>query len=153
MYELMFNCLGPYDTALMKSLSEIEKKEMEARRAAAYRPLVYICSPYAGDIENNAAKARTFCRFAVVKRAISVATHLLFPQFMSEEKERNLSFIAFLVFRIRRSVFRSIGMTAPLKYPHFKICGIFALESNVDVVFWSCFNYNIQRTKNQHVDI
>lgn len=91
MDELMFNCLGSYDTALMKSLSEIEKKEMEARRAAAYRPLVYICSPYAGDIENNAARARTFCRFAVVKRAIPVAPHLLFPQFMSEEKERNLA--------------------------------------------------------------
>lgn len=56
-----------------------------------YRPLVYICSPYSGDVENNTARARAFCRFAVVKRAIPVAPHLLFPQFMSEEKERSLA--------------------------------------------------------------
>jgi len=75
----------------MEALTEIEKKEREARRAAAYRPLVYICSPYSGDVENNTARARAFCRFAVVKRAIPIAPHLLFPQFMSEEKERNLA--------------------------------------------------------------
>ena len=91
MDELMFNCLGPYDQALMKSLTEIEKREIEARRAAAYRPLVYICSPYAGDVENNTVRARAFSRFAVVKRAIPIAPHLLFPQFMSEEKERRLA--------------------------------------------------------------
>lgn len=90
MDELMFNCVGQYDPMLMKSLTEIEKRERKARRAAAYRPLVYICSPYAGDVENNTARARVFCRFAVIKKAIPIAPHLLFPQFMSEERERRL---------------------------------------------------------------
>ena len=72
-------------------LRRLRKKEREARRAAAYRPLVYVCSPYAGAIEANTARARAFCRFAVAKRAIPIAPHLLFPQFMSEEGERNLA--------------------------------------------------------------
>lgn len=41
--------------------------------------LVYICSPYAGDIENNTAKAKKYSRFAVESRAIPFAPHLLMP--------------------------------------------------------------------------
>ena len=91
MDEMMVNCGDLYDPAVMGALNKIERKERVARRAAAYRPLVYICSPYSGDIERNTARARAFCRFAVVKRAIPLAPHLLFPQFMSEEKERSLA--------------------------------------------------------------
>lgn len=57
-----------------------------------YRPLVYICSPYAGDVERNVENARRYCRFAVDSRCIPVASHLLYPQFMDDgnEDERNL---------------------------------------------------------------
>lgn len=91
MDELKFNGDGYYDPTTYEALSKIAKEEYEARKAANYRPLVYVCSPYSGDVEKNTARARAFCRFAVVKRAIPVAPHLLFPQFMSEEKERNLA--------------------------------------------------------------
>lgn len=62
-------------------------------RSEGFRPLVYICSPYRGDIEENTKKARAFSRFAVDKKAIPFTPHLLFPQFMDDdnEKERDLA--------------------------------------------------------------
>jgi hypothetical protein len=61
-----------------------------------YKPLVYICSPYASDVERNTKRAQDFCRFAVAKNAIPLAPHLLFPQFMDdnnpEERERAMIF-------------------------------------------------------------
>ena len=50
--------------------------------------LIYICSPYSGDVKANTEKARIYCRFAVENGVIPIAPHLLFPQFMSEETER-----------------------------------------------------------------
>ena len=49
---------------------------------------VYICSPYSGDIKTNTAKTREYCRFAVDEGQVPVAPHLMFPQFMDKEKER-----------------------------------------------------------------
>lgn len=54
------------------------------------RPLAFICSPYAGDIEKNVARARELCRLAVDDGYTPIAPHLLYPQFLSEETERNL---------------------------------------------------------------
>lgn len=48
------------------------------------RPLVYICSPYSGDVEANVDLARRFCRVALQRRTIPIAPHLLFPQFMDD---------------------------------------------------------------------
>lgn len=56
-----------------------------------WRPLVYICSPYSGDVEVNTKKARHYSRFAVDQGAIPLAAHLLLPQFMSETTERDLA--------------------------------------------------------------
>lgn len=60
------------------------------REAKKYRPLIYICSPYWGDPERNAERARRYSRFAVDQGMIPLAPHLLFPQYMKEEKEREL---------------------------------------------------------------
>ena len=43
-----YNSEGYYDPTVYEALSNIEKEEKAARRV--YRPLVYICSPYAGDV-------------------------------------------------------------------------------------------------------
>ena len=53
---------------------------------------MYICSPFAGDIEKNVATARDYSRFAVDKGYIPIAPHLLFPQFLNDtdQKEREL---------------------------------------------------------------
>ena len=91
MDEMKYNSEGYYDPTTYEALMKIEQEERAARKAANYRPLVYICSPYAGDEEKNTCRARNYSRFAVVKRAIPIAPHLLFPQFMSEDTERRLA--------------------------------------------------------------
>jgi len=83
-----FNAEGYYDPTPYEALLRIER---EARKAP-YRPMVFICSPYAGDIERNIRKAQGYCRFAVSRNCIPIAPHLLFPQFMDDDDEqmRNL---------------------------------------------------------------
>lgn len=84
-----YNSEGYYDPTAYEALSAIEKEERALR---AFRPIVYICSPYSGDVEANVDAARRYCRFAVEQGYIPVAPHLLFPQFLNEEspKERQL---------------------------------------------------------------
>lgn len=77
----LYNSEGYYDPTAYEALSHIEQ---EAKKTA-YRPLVFICSPYAGDIERNTERAREYSRFAVSKNCIPIAQHLLFPQFMEED--------------------------------------------------------------------
>lgn len=62
-----------------------------------YRPLVYICSPFSGDTQANMEKAKRYSRFAVDQGAIPIAPHLLFPQFLSEDTERDLAMFMDLV--------------------------------------------------------
>ena len=88
MDELRYNSEGYYDPVVYEAITKIEREEREARRKAAYRPLVYICSPYAGDVEKNTFRARAFSRFAVEKKYIPIAPHLLCPQYLDEETER-----------------------------------------------------------------
>ena len=63
----------------------------------SFRPVVYICSPYSGDTEKNTENARRFCEYAVDKYAIPFAPHLLYPQFVNEEKDRSLALFMGLV--------------------------------------------------------
>lgn len=46
--------------------------------------LIYICSPYAGSIEENIRFARAACRYAVRQACAPVAPHLLYPQFLND---------------------------------------------------------------------
>ncbi|CAK7023542.1 MAG: hypothetical protein ENTB_05122 [Enterocloster aldenensis] len=52
--------------------------------------LVYIASPYAGDIEKNVAFAKVACRYAAAQGCTPVAVHLMYPQFLDDQvpKER-----------------------------------------------------------------
>ncbi len=52
--------------------------------------LVYIASPYAGDIEKNVAFAKAACRYAAAQGCTPVAVHLMYPQFLDDcvPKER-----------------------------------------------------------------
>ena len=62
-----------------------------------YRPVVYICSKYRGDVKANTEKARRYCRMAVNKGCIPIAPHLLLPQFMRDDTERELAMFMDLV--------------------------------------------------------
>jgi hypothetical protein len=46
--------------------------------------LVYICSPYAGDIENNLRFARAACRYTVDQGYAPIAVHMLYPQILDD---------------------------------------------------------------------
>lgn len=82
-----FNSEGYYDPTTYEALSKVEREE----KAARYRPLVYICSPFSGDISGNIERAKKYSRYAVDSKAIPIAPHLLFPQFMSNDAERELA--------------------------------------------------------------
>lgn len=57
----------------------------EALKAVkVYRPMVYICSPFAGETERNIERARGYCRLAVNRGCIPLAPHLHYPQFMDD---------------------------------------------------------------------
>lgn len=92
-----YNSEGYHDPTTYEALTNITREEKAAKRV--YRPLVYICSPFAGDIENNVNMARTYSRFAVRNACIPLAPHLLFPQFMDDSvpAERELALFMGLV--------------------------------------------------------
>jgi hypothetical protein len=78
------------DPTAAEALANIQNSEKQALRA--FRPIVYICSPYSGDVEGNVAAARRYSRFAVEQGYIPIAPHLLFPQFLDDDNpdEREL---------------------------------------------------------------
>lgn len=79
------NSEGYADSVPYQAIFNIEKEQKR------YRPIVYICSPFSGDVAGNTIRARQYSRFAVDKGAIPIAPHLLLPQFMEEETERELA--------------------------------------------------------------
>lgn len=89
-----FNPEGYHDPTPYEALTNIvsEKK-------STFKPLVYICSPYSGDVEKNVKNARRFCRFAFEKNCIPIAPHLLFPQFLDDDnpKEREFAMLMDIV--------------------------------------------------------
>ena len=69
------------DPTAAKALANIAKAE---KALHSCRPLIYVASPFAGDIERNAERARGYCRFVISRGGIPFAPHLLFPQFLDE---------------------------------------------------------------------
>ncbi|MEW6866063.1 DUF4406 domain-containing protein [Trueperella pyogenes] len=81
------NIEGYLDPTAFKALKHVRRAEY------GYRPLVYICSPYSGDVEANLVVARAFCARAVASNKIPLAPHLHYPQFMNDNdpSERELA--------------------------------------------------------------
>ena len=84
-----FNSEGYFDPTAYEALTAVVKQEKQDR----FRPLVYVCSPFSGDVEVNIENARRYSRFAVDSGCIPITPHLFFPQFMRDDdpKERNLA--------------------------------------------------------------
>lgn len=81
-----YNSEGYYDPTAYEALTAVEKG------SKVFRPLVYICSPYSGDVEGNIKSARRYSRFAVEMGYIPFTPHLLYPQFLDDDNptERSL---------------------------------------------------------------
>ena len=89
------NSEGYSDPTVYKALTNIKKRDK------VFKPLVYICSPYAGDVVKNTERAKLYSRFAVIERdAIPFAPHLLLPQYLSDDdpEERELALFMDIVF-------------------------------------------------------
>ena len=56
--------------------------------------LIYIASPYAGDIEKNVAFARRACRYAIHQGYIPIAVHLLYPQMLDDSDPQSESLVS-----------------------------------------------------------
>lgn len=76
---------GYVDPVPYQAISNMDREQKR------YMPMVYICSAYSDDVEYNVQKARIYSRYAVDAGAIPIAPHLLLPQFMKEESERDLA--------------------------------------------------------------
>ena len=50
--------------------------------------LVYIASPYSGDVERNVAFAKAACRYAMNQGVTPIASHLLYPQMLMMESQK-----------------------------------------------------------------
>ena len=80
-----YNHEGYYDPTAYAALTAIERKEKAAKRAAAFRPIVYICSPYScGDKDDNVENAKRYSRFAVDNQYLPITPHIYFTQFMND---------------------------------------------------------------------
>ena len=104
--------------------------------------VVFVCSPYAGDVEANTRRARRYCRFAVDQGYIPIAPHLLFPQFLNDddphERELGLSFGNALVSKCHevwvfgRTI--SSGMVAEIEQAKRKNITIIYFDEKCEVV-------------------
>ena len=75
-----YNAEGYYSPTEYEAFTSIEKEE----KATNFRPIVYICSPYSGNVNHNIEMARKYSRFAVDKHYLPISPHLLFTQFMDD---------------------------------------------------------------------
>ena len=80
------NAEGYMDVVPYQAIANIER-EMKAEAKIGFRPLVYICAPYSGDVEANKKKAAAFAEYAYQSGCILVTPHLLFP-FMNDESKQ-----------------------------------------------------------------
>ncbi len=54
------------------------------------RPMVFVCSPFAGSVQENIQNARRYSRFAYISGYMPITPHLMYPRFLDDRqfKER-----------------------------------------------------------------
>ena len=50
--------------------------------------LIYICSPYAGEVESNVEKAKEYCKYVIKEGNAPLAVHLLYPQILNDDNQQ-----------------------------------------------------------------
>ena len=76
----IYNSEGYFSPTEYEAFTRIEREQKEA----AFRPVVYICSPYSGDTERNIENAKKYSRFAVDRHYLPITPHIYFTQFLIE---------------------------------------------------------------------
>lgn len=82
-----YNASGVYDPTTYAALEKVSLEEDVEKR-----PVVYICSPLAGNIERNLANAKRYSRFASMHGAVVFTPHF-YAEYLDDdvERERNLA--------------------------------------------------------------
>jgi len=90
------NTSGCKDMTAYEAISNVSRAEKTEAGYKPEPPMIYICSPLAGDIETNVANALKYCRFAVEHGYFPIAPHCYLPRFMNDgdpaERELAMSF-------------------------------------------------------------
>ena len=99
------NASGCKDMTAYEALRNVAREEKQKCSETPAYEKVYICSPFAGDTETNAANALRYCRFAIGKGKFPIAPHCYLPRFMDDddpaERELALSFGIQLLYECR----------------------------------------------------
>lgn len=92
-----YNSEGYKDLTAYQALTSIEKEEEKFSRLK----LIFVCSPFAGNVEYNISRAKGYSRYVMSKGFIPLAPHLLFPQFLDdedkEEREMGITYGLYLL--------------------------------------------------------
>lgn len=75
---------GAAISSVMKEYRQKRKTEWQLERDIKNRTRVYVASKYAGDIEQNTEDAIRFCRFAIDRGYMPIASHLIYPQILDD---------------------------------------------------------------------
>ena len=61
-----------------------------------YKPLVYICNPFSGDVKGNTKRTRQYSYFTMEQEQVTLTPHLMFPRFTNDAApdERELAIFA-----------------------------------------------------------
>ena len=78
---------GTVMSNMMREFKAEQRKNWMRQYELRSRLKVYIVSKYAGDTETNVQNALEYCRFAIKKRRIPFASHLLYPQMLDDNVE------------------------------------------------------------------
>jgi hypothetical protein len=76
------------DPTAADAIAAVAKEEDKPRLRGRKRPLVYICSPYRGNVAYNVRRAQSYCRFAISRNAVPFAPHLHYTQFLDDNVNR-----------------------------------------------------------------
>ncbi|WP_241494499.1 hypothetical protein [Bacillus coahuilensis] len=69
----LYNSERYLDPTAYEALTNIEREKKQ------WRKVVFICSPYAGDIEGNVMRSKRYARFALTEGAVPIIPHLMYP--------------------------------------------------------------------------
>jgi len=52
------------------------------------RPMVFVCSPFAGCVQENVQNARRYSRFAYISGYMPITPHLMYPRFLDDKQTK-----------------------------------------------------------------
>ena len=78
---------SPVEGYVLSKIAREEKQRAKAQRKTELfrRPLVYVASPYAGNVAHNVQMAKKYCRFVIEQQKNPIASHLLYTRFLNDK--------------------------------------------------------------------